>query len=472
MIPSLDVAQKHVVPSLSAHVITEALALRRFTQLLDTEHTLGSRQPKGRALYQLICRGDEWVALVLWTSPLWHFKARDQWVDWDRVTRCERLQLIAHQARFLMLEAAREPNLASAVLALSTRELPRQWEECFGYRVLLAETFTDPDSHAGTCYKASGWEPLGLSRRDGRHYAQKLPEPLGAKKLWVKALHPQAKALLVSPQLPEVYRAGLAAHAGERSPLKAAHLRSLCQTFGRLPDPRSRCARAYPLGAVLTLVALGLLRGAVHLSTIVRLASKLSQIQRRNLGLPFKKATRFRRVPGYGVYREVLQRLDLEVLARELTSWMQAQAGELPRTLAIDGKTIRDHLGLIVTLVDTEDGAPVAVMANPKGKGHELKTVQKLLRSPEVNLSDAVVTADSLHCQDQTAHLITREKGGDYVVQVRGNQPTLQAYAQGQLAGAPPLFRPPTAAMVGRNCVNSAPSSPTPPRVISPRLAV
>ena len=27
-------------------------------------------------------------------------------------------------------------------------DLPAQWEECFGYRPLLAETFTDPDSHA------------------------------------------------------------------------------------------------------------------------------------------------------------------------------------------------------------------------------------------------------------------------------------------------------------------------------------
>ncbi len=252
--------------------------------------------------------------------------------------------MIAHQARFLMIEATREPNLASAVLAVSTRELPGQWEERFGY-----------------------------------------PTPLAPR---------------ACPSL------GGGAHAGR-------------------PGPSA---------------------GAVHLSAIVRLAGKLSQSQRRSLGLPFKKSTRFIRVPGYGVYREVLQRLDVEELARELTVWMASQAG--------DGKTIRDHLGLIVTLVHTEERAPVAVMANLKGKGHELKTVQKLLRSPEVNLSGAVVTADSLHCQDQTAHLITQEKGGDYVLQVRANQPTLQTYAQGQLAGAPPLFRPPTAATGDRNCAN------------------
>ncbi len=237
-------------------------------------------------------------------------------LGWDSVTRSERLQLIVYQARFLVPKAAREPNLASACLAASTRDLPAQWEECFGYRPLLAESFTDPESHAGTCYKASGWESIGFSGRDGRHYAEKLPEPLGAKKMWIKPLHPQAKALLCSNPLPEAYQAGLSSHAGERSVLKSAQLSSLFETFQKVPDPRSRKGRSFHIGAVLALIALGLLRGAVQLSAIVRSAQKLSPDQRRRLRLPFKKNTRFVRVPGYSVFREVLRRVSLEELAR------------------------------------------------------------------------------------------------------------------------------------------------------------
>ena len=229
---------------------------------------LSSRHPKGRSLYKVVCRGEEWVGLVLWTGAIWHFKARDLHLGWDPLIRSERLQLIVHQARFLVPEMAREPNLASACLAASSRDLPAQWEEYFGYRPLLAESFTDPESHAGTCYKASGWEALGFSGRDGRHYAERLPEPLGPKKLWIKILHPQAKALLCSNPLSEAYRAGLAAHVAERSALKAPQLSSLFEAFQKVPDPRSRCARAFPIGAVLTLVALGLLRGTIHLSSI------------------------------------------------------------------------------------------------------------------------------------------------------------------------------------------------------------
>ena len=154
------------------------------------------------------------------------------------------------------------------------------------------------------------------------------------------------------------------------------------------------------------------------------------------------------------MFRDVLHGIDLQLLAQSLTSWLQSQVGELPRTLAIDGKTIRDHLGLIVALVDTQEGTPVALAANVKGKGHELKTTQKLLASPEVNLLNATVTADSLHCQDQTAHIITREKGGDYLLQVRDNQPTLRALAEQQLEQEPPLFLPPTATTDVPSCAS------------------
>ena len=82
---------------LTTRVITEKLALKRFKDLLDSEHALGDRRTKGRSLYQVVCRGDEWVGLVLWTGSIWHIHARDSHLGWDPVTRSERLQLIVHQ---------------------------------------------------------------------------------------------------------------------------------------------------------------------------------------------------------------------------------------------------------------------------------------------------------------------------------------------------------------------------------------
>lgn len=50
-----------------------------------------------------------------------------------------------------------------------------------------------------------------------------------------------------------------------------------------------------------------------------------------------------------------------------------------------------------------------------------------------------VITADALHCQKETAALIV-ERGGDYLLQVKGNQPQLENTSRtlaGQAPGAP-----------------------------------
>ena len=84
-------------------------------------------------------------------------------------------------------------------------------------------------------------------------------------------------------------------------------------------------------------------------------------------------------------------------------------------------------------------------------KGHELTVAQKLLRSEAVNLLGCVVTADPLHCQKETAQIITQEKGGDYVLGVKNNQPTVRRNTAQKLAGAPPLLPRPIPGMGASN---------------------
>jgi hypothetical protein len=427
--------------SLQILVLTGIDDCKKFDDLLGHEHFLGSRQPSGHTLRQVVVENDRWVGLLLWVSGFWHLKDRDQWIGWDAVTAAERIKLIVHNARFLVPEAARRPNLASQVLAAALRALPEQWEQQFGYPPLLAETFTDPEAHAGTVYKATGWIAVGQSSGPpARHRCDHFPGAKRPKRLWINPLHPQAKERLGARQMAAPYEPALNEQPAARSPLNFKQCLSLSEAFRQVPDPRARGGRRYPLPAILTIVALALLRGAVHLSTLHRTGQKLDQRQRGHLDLPFKKGTRFRMVPGYFVYREVLAQLDLERFAQVLTRWLQQHLGQLPRTLAIDGKIIRHNLGLIVSLVDAEEGVPVAVRADVRGEGHELKTAQQLLARPEVHLHNATVTADSLHCQDETSHGIALDKGGDFVLQIRDNQPTLHALAQQKLQGSSPLL--------------------------------
>ena len=432
---------------LAVRVLTTLSERQRFDAFLGAEHFLGPRFPAGDRLYQVAEQDGQWVGLLLWCAPALHLKDRDHWIGWDPLTRAQRLKLIVNQARFLIPEAARRPHLASQVLAAATVALPGQWFQAVGYAPVLAETFTDPEAHAGTCYKAAGWQPLGLTAGFARHRCDFFVGHDRPKRLWVKSLDPKARQILCAPVLSERHSAALTVGAAARCSLGAAQRYSLQEALRQVPDPRRAQGKRYPLAPCLTVLALGLLAGKVHLSEIQRFGTRLSQPQRQALGFGRKNGTRFYTVPTYTVLRDLLRRVDLHALADVLTRWLQSQAGLLPASLALDGKTIRDHLGCIVSLVEHEDGAPVALRAAPN-KGHELPAAQALLRSESVHLVGCVVTADPLHCQTETAQIITQHKGGDYVLGLKNNQPTVRHNAETKLAGATPLLSRPAGATV------------------------
>ena len=92
--------------------------------------------------------------------------------------------MVANNTRFLVLaEPGVFPNLASRFLAGMTRRLSADWLAAYGHGVLVAETFCDPASFAGTMYRAAGWECLGKT-----------------KKIFVTALRTNTRVLLSSPR--------------------------------------------------------------------------------------------------------------------------------------------------------------------------------------------------------------------------------------------------------------------------------
>ena len=145
-------------------------------QLAD-RHDLGAGRPIGDYLRQIVTVRGQVAALLVWGPACYALKDRDRWLGWSANQRVERLKLVAQNRRFLLLgEKGAAPNLASQVLGAALRALPAQWHERFGYRPLLAESFTDPETYAGTCYKASNWEPVGWSAGYSRHLrAARLP---------------------------------------------------------------------------------------------------------------------------------------------------------------------------------------------------------------------------------------------------------------------------------------------------------
>lgn len=403
-----------------------------FDGVLKDHHYLGAGRPVGDYLRQVVQRHGEVVALLVWGPACYALKDRDRWISWSATQRLERLKFIVQNRRFLVLaDKGQSPNLASQALGAAMRVLPEHWQQRFGYRPLLAESFTDPEAYAGTCYKASNWEAVGFSAGYRRHRADFYLANERPKRLWLRALVADARQRLRAVQVPPECRAGLGAAPSGTLPVPAGQLDSLLDVFRQAPDPRDDNTH-YRIGPVLTLLALALLAGRREIAEIARFATTLTQPQRRRLGLPLKKGTRgFYQVPGYGVFYQVLTRLDPEALATLLHGWLQARAGTLPQALALDGKMIRDHIGLL-TLAQHEDSAPqaVAVYDQKENTPRCEQTAAAALLESLPALDGKLLTADPLHCQRTSARTIV-EKGGDYLFQIKGNQPKLLQQAQG-----------------------------------------
>ena len=454
--------------------VPSAQEISWFDGLLADHHYLGAGRPVGDYLRQVVERDGKAVALLVWGPSCYALKDRDRWISWSASQRLERLKLIVQNRRFLVLAKKGEsPNLASQSMGAALRALPEQWREHFGYRPLLAESFTDPEAYAGTSYKASNWEAVGLSAGYSRHRADFYIPNERPKRLWLRPLCADARQRLRAAQLPEDCRAGLVAAASGTLPVNARQLGSLLDVFRKAPDPRDANTR-YRIGPVLTIIAMALLAGRREIAEIARFATTLRQPQRRRLGLPRKKGTRaFYEVPGYGVFYQVLSRMDPEAFALRLNDWLQSRAGTLPQALALDGKMIRDHIGLL-TLAQHEDGAPqaVAIYDQKEGTPRCEQTAATGLMEQLPALDGKMITADPLHCQRQHARTIV-EKGGDYLLQIKGNQPNLLKRSQGldALKDTPFLPRPnpATGASKPGDCTPSPlspskPSSPLPER--------
>jgi hypothetical protein len=401
-----------------------------FDGQLGQHHYLGAGQAVGDYLRQVVEREGQPVGLLVWGPACYALKDRDLWISWSALQRVERLKLIVQNRRFLLLTPkGGAPNLASQVLGGALRVLPGQWQERFGYRPLLAETFTDPEAYAGTCYKASNWEAVGWSAGYSRHRADFYIVNERPKRLWLYPLVPAARQELRAMEVPPESRAGLVAAPAGQLPIKEPELDSLREVFVKAPDQRAANTQ-YRTAPVLTLIALALLAGRREIAEMARFATRLTQPQRRRLGLPRKRGTRFYKVPGYSVFYQMLTRMDPEAFATLLSSWLTQRAGTLPQALALDGKMIRDHIGLL-TLAQHEDGSPqaFAVYDQKEGTPRCEQTAAAALLEKQPALDGKIITADPLHCQRKLGRTIV-EKGGDYLLQIKGNQPHLLAKAQ------------------------------------------
>jgi predicted transposase YbfD/YdcC len=196
------------------------------------------------------------------------------------------------------------------------------------------------------------------------------------------------------------------------------------RAFQSLADPR-RANHTHRLIDILTLALLAVLGGAEDWVNVAAYARSKQAWLKTFLDLPAK-------IPSHDTFNRLFARLNPDAFEQCFRQWTATLAdlsgGKL---VAIDGKTLRssfehawDKSGM-VHMVSAFVQANHLVFAQEKtnGKGGELDAIKKLLSV--LDLEGAVVTIDALGCQKEVAQLIVEAKA-DYLLQVKGNQPTLK----------------------------------------------
>src|SRR5205085_2839525 len=72
-------------------------------------------------------------------------------------------RLVVNNSRFLIVPSVKVKCLASWVLARVEKRLAQDWEQVYGYRPVLMETYVERGRFAGTCYRAANWMWVGVS---------------------------------------------------------------------------------------------------------------------------------------------------------------------------------------------------------------------------------------------------------------------------------------------------------------------
>lgn len=418
--------------------------LGQFNYNLQEKHYLESSTLVGEWLRYVAEIDGHWVALMTFSAPALHLKARERWIGWSPRQRARRLGMVVNNSRFLVLpERQRYPNLASRVLGLVLRRLSADWQERWGHPVLVVESFVDESQYRGTCYRACGFEAVGLTEgfsRSSRDFYQEHGQP---KQLYLRELRPRARKRLRQARWPEewaIYEADLAGPC----PFRASALESLWDRLGALPDSRYGHGLRHPQRFVLACAAVCTLMGTCGYRAFENTCKKFTQRQLRALGCtPDEEDARYY-PPSDSTFQRVLNRIHAVALASIVGTWLAEQEIGALAQLAVDGKVLRGS--------GRHDGKPLQLLSAVthhlrltldqvaiEEKSNEIPALKPLLK--KLNLpSGTLITADAMHCQQASARFITQELGGDYLFGLKGNQSGILQKAQRLLTqqGFPP----------------------------------
>jgi predicted transposase YbfD/YdcC len=197
---------------------------------------------------------------------------------------------------------------------------------------------------------------------------------------------------------------------------------SIMELLADVPDPREPQGRRHRLSDIITISILAVICGAEGWTEIEEFARAKEGWLREFLELPHG-------IPSHDTFGRVFALLDPVELESRFRRWTEAIAGELSGVVAIDGKTLRRSFDRaakraaihMVSAWSAENGMVLGQLTTD-AKSNEITAIPRLLKL--LKLKGLIITIDAMGCQKQIARQII-EAQGDYMLQVKANQPGL-----------------------------------------------
>ena len=198
---------------------------------------------------------------------------------------------------------------------------------------------------------------------------------------------------------------------------------NLVECFAEIVDPRVERTKRHELSDILTLAVLAVIAGAEGWEDIEEFGHSKYEWLKQYLALP-------NGIPSHDTISRVFRALKPQEFNAALLQWMETLHEQLGfQHVAIDGKTLRrshdrGSMSAALHLVSAWSTAHQSVLGQEAtdAKSNEITAIPKLLKLLE--LKGAIVTIDAMGCQKEIARQIVAG-GGDYVLAVKDNQPTL-----------------------------------------------
>jgi hypothetical protein len=438
-----EILREITAKALTIELVDSPPEVAQWNKLIQKYHYLKEYRLVGESLRYVVKQNGVVIALLGWSSAAFHLRPRDAWIGWTDAQRQAGRHLLACNARFVLLPPqAQSPNLASQILSLNLQRLSDDWLERYGHPLALVETYVDPQRFEGTCYRAANWIEIGVTKGFGRSrldFYQLHEQP---KAIFLYPLHPNARQILSAPVMPPTWAPYRRQPEPHEYPLSSRQTKSLLQALEALPDPRRhRGWRHRRVASIVAIATAAIIAGNNSLIDIGDFAQALNQNQLRSLGASRDRHTGKYIAPSETTIRRVLQRLDPTQLDGIITEWMRSHLQDLGiAALAVDGKCARTAAKIngqplqLFGALDTHTQLFCRQIRIP-AKTNEIPALQDLLQ--DLDLRGTLVSADALHTHKATAAHLVQDKGADYLLVVKANQPKLFD----QLAR---LFRAPT----------------------------